>query len=133
MTGGRVVILGRTGRNFAAGMSGGLAYVLDREGGFRRVCNQEMVSLHGLEDEEEIAAVRAMIERHAAFTDSALADRLLRDWEATVASFVRVVPNDYHRVLEAQRRMRERGLPPLEAEMAAFEENTRDLARVGGT
>jgi glutamate synthase (ferredoxin) len=133
MTGGRVVVLGRTGRNFAAGMSGGIAWVLDRDGDLERRCNREMVTLSPLEDPDELAEVHAMIERHVRFTGSALGERILAAWEATAPSFVRIMPNDYRRVIEAQARMRERGLPPDEAAMAAFQENAHDLARVGGT
>jgi glutamate synthase (ferredoxin) len=133
MTGGRVVVLGRTGRNFAAGMSGGVAYVLDEDGTFERVCNREMVGLSRLEDPEEIAAVRGLVERHAEYTQSARARALLGAWDETVARLVRVVPHDYRRVLEAQGRMRQKGLSAEEAEMAAFEENAHDAMRVGGT
>jgi glutamate synthase (NADPH/NADH) large chain len=132
MTGGRVVVLGRTGRNFAAGMSGGVAYVLDVEGAFARHCNPEMVALSPLEDPEEVAEVRDLVERHAAATESAHARRLLSAWPETVKRLVRVVPNDYRRVLDAQARMREKGLTPEQAELAAFEQNAHDLARVGG-
>ncbi len=133
MTGGRVVILGPTGRNFAAGMSGGTAYVLDPDGTFERVCNLEMVSLAPLDDDDEIAEVRRLVMLHAEWTGSPRATALLADWERTVDRFVRVVPNDYRRVLEAQARMRAEGLSDEEAEMAAFDENARDLARVGGS
>jgi glutamate synthase (ferredoxin) len=134
MTGGRVVVLGRTGRNFAAGMSGGLAYVLDRDGAFPARCNGEMVALAPLSEyPEEAAIVRAMIERHVRHTRSALGARILQEWADVVPKFVRVIPNDYRRVLEAQARMRARGLTADEAEMAAFEENASDVMRVGGT
>jgi glutamate synthase (NADPH) large chain len=133
MTGGRVVVLGATGRNFAAGMSGGLAYVLDPNGVFAKVCNKEMVSLARLEDEEDIALVRRMVERHVQYTRSELGKRVLEGWREAVSRFVRVVPNDYRRVLEAQARMRQKGLSAEEAEMAAFEENAHDVMRVGGT
>ncbi|HEX7622158.1 MAG TPA: hypothetical protein VF400_01205, partial [Anaeromyxobacteraceae bacterium] len=133
MTGGRVVVLGPTGRNFAAGMSGGIAYVLDQEGVFAKVCNRELVTLSPLVDEEEIAAVRRLVERHVQYTESALGRRVLERWKESLARFVRVVPNDYRRVLEAQARMRQKGLSPEEAEMAAFEENTHDAMRVAGT
>jgi glutamate synthase (NADPH) large chain len=133
MTGGRVVVLGATGRNFAAGMSGGLAYVLDPGGVFAKVCNKEMVSLARLEDEEDIALVRRMVERHVQYTRSELGKRVLEGWREAVSRFVRVVPNDYRRVLEAQARMRQKGLSAEEAEMAAFEENAHDVMRVGGT
>src|SRR5512138_708618 len=132
MTGGKVVVLGATGRNFAAGMSGGVAYVLDQDGHFVSRCNKEMVGLSLLEDPAEVAAVRGMIEKHAEWTHSAHAKRILERWADWAAKFVRVLPNDYRRVIEAQARMREKGLPPEEAEMAAFEQNARDVARVGG-
>jgi glutamate synthase (ferredoxin) len=134
MTGGRVVVLGRTGRNFAAGMSGGLAYVLDRDGAFLARCNDEMVGLSPLsEHEEDGAIVRAMIERHVQHTGSALGQSILEGWDGLLSKFVRVIPHDYRRVLEAQARMRARGLSADEAEMAAFEENANDAMRVGGT
>ncbi len=133
MTGGRVVVLGPTGRNFAAGMSGGIAYVLDQGGAFAKVCNRELVSLSRLEDEQEIAQVRRLVERHAQYTESALARKVLDAWKESVGRFVRVMPNDYRRVREAQERMRQRGLTPDQAEMAAFEENAHDAMRVGGT
>jgi glutamate synthase (NADPH/NADH) large chain len=139
MTGGRAVIIGKTGRNFAAGMSGGVAYVLDEsgEGGaaggsFERVCNKEMVQLFPLSDPDEIAEVRRLVERHLEYTASPRAGALLDDWQRTVTRFIRVVPNDYRRVLEAQARMRARGLAAEEAEMAAFEENVLDARRVAG-
>jgi glutamate synthase (ferredoxin) len=132
MTGGKVVVLGPTGRNFAAGMSGGVAYVLDGDGAFARRCNREMVTLGPVADPAEAAQVRALVEKHAALTESGHARRLLDDWAGTLARLVRVMPNDYRRVLEAQARMRERGLTPEQAELAAFEENTQDAARVGG-
>ena len=77
MTGGRVVILGATGRNFGAGMSGGVAYVLDADGTFPSMCNQEMVALERLEYEEEIAIVKGLIEEHLEYTGSAVAKRVL--------------------------------------------------------
>jgi glutamate synthase (ferredoxin) len=132
MTGGRVVVLGPTGRNFAAGMSGGIAYVLDTTGDFDRRCNQEMVHLERLEDAQEIAEVKIMIGRHAEYTDSARGGAILASWEAMVPKFVKVMPNDYKRMLEAMKRIEAAGLSGEEAVMAAFEENKRDLARVSG-
>jgi glutamate synthase (ferredoxin) len=132
MTGGRVVVLGPTGRNFAAGMSGGVAYVLDGDGKFASRCNKAMVTLGPVED-AELSMVRRMIERHTELTNSALGRRLLERWSAeTAPRLVRVMPNDYRRMLDAQARMRAKGLSPDEAEMAAFDENARDEARVGG-
>jgi glutamate synthase (ferredoxin) len=132
MTGGRVVVLGKTGRNFAAGMSGGIAWVLDEGGGFEKVLNREMVSAERLSDAAEIAELRGLVERHVKATGSARGQSILDGWASFAPRFVRVVPNDYRRVLEAQARMRAKGLSPEEAEMAAFEENARDEARVGG-
>jgi glutamate synthase (NADPH/NADH) large chain len=132
MTGGRVVVLGPTGRNFAAGMSGGIAYVLDEDDDFAARCNKEMVLLYRLRYPEEIEFVKDLVFRHAELTGSARARKVLVDWDYFVPRFVRVVPNDYNRVLQAQRRMRETGLSPEEAEMAAFELNAADVARVGG-
>jgi glutamate synthase (ferredoxin) len=132
MTGGRVVVLGPTGRNFAAGMSGGIAWVLDEGGGFEKVLNREMVASERLTDPAEIALVKDLVARHVALTGSTRGKRILEDWPRMVERFARVVPHDYRRVLEAQARMRARGMSPEEAEMAAFEENARDEARVGG-
>jgi glutamate synthase (ferredoxin) len=132
MTGGRVVVLGPTGKNFAAGMSGGIAYVYDEDGSFPRNCNKEMVSLLPLEDAEDVAEVKALLQKFADHTGSERPLRLLRNWEAHRPRFVKVYPNDYRRVLETQKRFKAKGLPDEEAIMAAFEENSHDLARVGG-
>ncbi len=99
MTGGRVVVLGKTGRNFAAGMSGGAAYVLDEAGDFNRRCNTGMVELEKVVEADDIAELKTLIENHAQYTDSAVAKRLLANWEASLAKFVKVMPTDYKRVL----------------------------------
>jgi glutamate synthase (ferredoxin) len=132
MTGGRVIILGPTGRNFGAGMSGGTAYVLDEAGTFSGNVNRQMVGTESLEDAEEIAAVRELIERHAALTGSERARAVLDDWAGLLPRFVKVIPRDYQRMLSCIRRAHEQGLTGDEAIMVAFEENARDLARVGG-
>jgi glutamate synthase (ferredoxin) len=132
MTGGRVVVLGHTGRNFAAGMSGGIAYVLDMQGTFPVRCNKQMVGLESLEDPDEISEVKAMVERHARYTGSLVAERVLSAWPAMVSKFVKVLPKDYKRALEAEKRVRAQGLSGDEAIMAAFKENVNDVARVGG-
>jgi glutamate synthase (ferredoxin) len=132
MTGGRVVVLGPTGRNFAAGMSGGIAYVLDEHGAFPRRCNQEMVQLFALKDEEELELVRQMIHQHAEYTSSDRAWRVLALWEELAPKFVKVYPNDYRRVIETQKRYKASGLADDEAIMAAFEENAHDVSRAGG-
>jgi glutamate synthase domain-containing protein 3 len=100
MTGGRVVVLGRTGRNFAAGMSGGIAYVLDADGAFADRCNHELVDLEPVDGERE-RELRALVERHAVETGSAVAARVLADWTRAVRTFVTVMPRDYRRALFA--------------------------------
>jgi len=131
MTGGRVVVLGPTGRNFAAGMSGGVAYVLDGDGKFPSRCNAQMVQL-GAPSDAELQAVKRMVERHRELTGSTLARRVLDRWGESAARMVRVLPNDYRRMLDAQEKFRAQGLSAEDAEMAAFEANARDEARVGG-
>jgi len=132
MTGGRVVVLGPTGRNFGAGMSGGIAYVLDERGDFAGHVNTQMVAVEPLADAEEIAEARAMIERHLEYTGSERARAVLEAWDSNVGRFKVVMPKDYKRVIACIRRAHEQGLSGEEAVMAAFEENARDLARVGG-
>ncbi|MFO0842574.1 MAG: glutamate synthase large subunit [Gemmataceae bacterium] len=132
MTGGKVIVLGPTGKNFAAGMSGGVAYVLDETGDFPRNCNQEMVQLCRLEDEEEVAEVKVLLRKFAEYTGSPRPTRILDQWGQYVGKFVKVYPNDYRRVIETQRRFKAQGLSADEAVMAAFEQNAHDLARVGG-
>jgi glutamate synthase (NADPH/NADH) large chain len=100
MTGGRVVILGSTGRNFAAGMSGGIAYVLDEEGQFPVRCNLGLVELEKVENEEDVSELKGLIERHLQFTQSAVAKRVLENWASILPKFVNVMPTDYKRVLE---------------------------------
>jgi glutamate synthase (ferredoxin) len=126
-------VLGPTGRNFAAGMSGGVAYVLDLAGEFPRHCNLQMIGLEALDEAEEIAEVRDMIQRHVEYTGSEHARNILDHWDEMVPKFVKVMPLDYRRVLEATRRVTAAGLSGDEAVMAAFEENVRSLARVGGS
>jgi glutamate synthase (ferredoxin) len=132
MTGGRVVVLGRTGRNFAAGMSGGVAYVLDEQGDFPASVNTQMVEVEPLDDAAEIATVRTLVEKHRELTGSARAAAVLKRWDSVVPRFVKVMPRDYKRVLACIRRAHDQGLSGEEAIMVAFEENARDLARVGG-
>jgi glutamate synthase (ferredoxin) len=132
MTGGRVVVLGLTGRNFAAGMSGGIAYVLDEDGNFAGKVNAQMVSLERLEDAAEITAVRRLVERHLEHTSSGRARQVLDAWDENVPRFVKVIPRDYKRMLAAIVHAEEQGLVGEEAIMMAFEENARDLSRVGG-
>ena len=132
MTGGRVVVLGPTGRNFAAGMSGGIAYVWDEKGDFATRCNKQMVGLERLEDLVEIEEVRQMIRRYVEYTGSGHAARMLNGWEEAVPRFVRVIPHDYKRMLSAIQRNEAAGLSGEDALQAAFEENAHDTARAGG-
>ena len=132
MTGGRVLVLGATGRNFAAGMSGGVAYVLDEKDQLGANLNAEMVDIEALDDVEEVLLVRDLIQKHKNYTDSAVAHELLENWEDTVRHFKRVMPRDYKRAQEAMKRVESEGLSGEEAVMAAFEENKKDVSRVGG-
>ena len=104
MTGGTVVVLGETGRNFAAGMSGGLAYVLDRDNSFPIHCNQSAVDLVAVKDPEDVAHLKALIEEHFQSTQSGVAQIILDEWEATLPKFVKVYPRDYRRVLEERKK-----------------------------
>jgi glutamate synthase (ferredoxin) len=132
MTGGRVVVLGSTGRNFAAGMSGGIAYVLDEPGTFANRCNMQLVGMEKLQDPDEIELIWKMIQRHQTYTKSTLAGRILAEWKQMVPKFVKIVPKDYKRVLESLKRIEQSGLSGEQAIMAAFEANVRDVARIGG-
>jgi glutamate synthase (NADPH/NADH) large chain len=113
MTGGRVVVLGSTGRNFAAGMSGGVAYVYDPTGNFPSKVNYEMVDLEKLSsvDEEELVEI---LQRHLVETDSDVARRVVDQWEREKSSFVKVMPRDYRRVLEVIDAARAEGLSEQE-------------------
>jgi len=131
MTGGRVVVLGSTGRNFAAGMSGGIAYVLEPSGNFKRDCNREMILLEEMTDADAVE-VQTMIERHVSYTCSDVGRDILARWQDLRPQFIKVIPKDYKRVLEALEAVKSTGMSGEEAEMAAFEENIRDVARVAG-
>ena len=119
MTGGRVIILGETGRNFAAGMSGGVAYVYNPKDKFSALCNQDMVSLQSLAGEKEEEEVRKLIEKHVKYTESKLGERILDDWAVHKNLFTVVMPKDYKRVLDAIQQAKENGLPEDEAVMEA--------------
>jgi len=120
MTGGRVLVLGRTGRNFGAGMSGGFAYVLDETGDLETRCNLGMIELEAL-GPDDAAVVAGMMEEHIARTGSVKARELMADWEHTVTRLVKVVPTEYRRVLEEQQ-LKNKGpdrpsmLPAMQAE-----------------
>lgn len=99
MTGGTVVVLGKTGRNFAAGMSGGIAYVFDVDGNFLSRCNPELVDLDKVEEEEDILTLRMMIQQHQRHTKSLLASEVLADFENLLPKFIKVIPREYKRAL----------------------------------
>ena len=130
MTGGKVVILGKTGRNFAGGMSGGIAYILDRDGDFNIRCNQDQCSLTGLTDAEEIEDIRGMIHRHAEYTRSSLAWEILADWNEIMSQFVKVMPDDYKRILDAYQEAQKEGLQDDDAWLAAFQRGIEVSANV---
>jgi glutamate synthase domain-containing protein 2/glutamate synthase domain-containing protein 1/glutamate synthase domain-containing protein 3 len=107
MTGGAVVVIGRTGRNFGAGMSGGVAFVLDEHQLFDTLCNLDMVDLESLWHEEDEALLRSLITRHQSWTGSERAQRILDNWDEMAARFVKVMPIDYREALERQREREE--------------------------
>ena len=117
MTGGKVYILGRTGRNFAAGMSGGTAYVLDLK---PALCNRDLVELEKVEDPAEQEEVKSVLERHAEYTGSPLAKRLLENWEETLPRFTKVIPRDYKAMMQNISRFRAEGHGEEEARAMAF-------------
>jgi glutamate synthase domain-containing protein 3 len=110
MTGGRVVVLGDTGRNFAAGMSGGIAYVWDRKGEFVSRCNLGMVELEAMEVEEDIAELKQLIDKHFKLTGSTVARTVLEDWDRSLSQFVKVMPIDYKRVLAEMKKQQEQAV-----------------------
>jgi glutamate synthase (NADPH/NADH) large chain len=104
MTGGRAVILGETGINFAAGMSGGIAYVWDKNGNFESKCNLGTVELDPVESDEDIAELFELIEHHHIYTKSEVARKILDEWPINLSEFIKVMPTDYKRVLEERRK-----------------------------
>jgi len=107
MTGGIVVVLGSTGRNFAAGMSGGLAYVLDRVGEFEIHCNKNIVDLLPVEEDEDINQLKSLVEEHFLYTQSSVAKIVLDEWEETLPKFIKVYPRDYRRIIEERKKKKQ--------------------------
>ena len=120
MTGGCVVILGSTGKNFAAGMSGGTAYVLDEKHELYLKLNKDLVSMSPVTDKQDALELRSMIERHAAETGSPRARTVLENWAETLPLFKKIMPDDYRRMLEAIRQREDAGMPRERAELEAF-------------
>ena len=125
MTGGVAVVLGRTGKNFAAGMSGGIAYVLDREHDLYRKVNKELVTIENLTEKHDIEELKAILSEHFESTGSALAKEILADFEAFVPLFKKIMPNDYQKMLKTISSMEKKGMSREEAEIEAFYQNTR--------
>jgi len=117
MTGGRVVVLGKTGRNFAAGMSGGVAFVLDAQGVFSSRCNTDLVDLESLDEGDDIDLVHSLLDRHLRYTGSTVAAKVLANWDDARANFVKVIPRDYKRVLMAEAQARAESREPRFAEL----------------
>ncbi|MCH7505444.1 hypothetical protein IID04_07440, partial [PVC group bacterium] len=109
MTGGRVVVLGVTGRNFAAGMSGGIAYVWDQDKMFSSRCNMGMVELFGVKESEDVRELKGLIKKHFKYTQSTVAKKVLDTWEKTLPQFIKIYPVDYRRVLEEERERIQQG------------------------
>ncbi len=103
MTGGRAVVLGPTGRNFAAGMSGGIAYIWDPQNQFKVQCNMEMVELENMRAEEDVNELHHLVSNHFEYTGSTVAEQLLANWQTSLKQFVKVMPTDYKRVLEERK------------------------------
>jgi glutamate synthase (NADPH/NADH) large chain len=118
MTGGVAVILGPTGRNFGAGMSGGIAYVFDPDGEFHHHLNTEMVAIEAMTDEDR-SHLLDLVSAHREETGSTVAERLLENWDVSAKQFTKVMPTDYRRVLDAQAKAEELGLDPVKAVMEA--------------
>ena len=119
MTGGRVVIIGLTGRNFAAGMSGGIAYVYDPDNTFAALCNTDMVDLETIATDDDDQTVKRLLKNHLRYTQSDVAQKILDRWDRSKEKFVKVMPTDYKRVLEAKEKARLTGMPEEQAVMEA--------------
>ncbi|AWB09490.1 glutamate synthase (NADH) large subunit [Thermodesulfobium acidiphilum] len=132
MTGGIVICLGKTGRNFAAGMTGGIAYVYDIDESFKAKININTVYVESIKDLSEEEKVRSMIEKHELYTDSSLARQILSNWEQNKKRFVKIIPKDYKRMLLAIEKAYNAGFSGDEALMEAFYENIKDMSRISG-
>ena len=125
MTGGRVVVLGATGKNFAAGMSGGIAYVLDEKSNLYRNLNKEMISIELVESKFDIAELKNMIEKHVAHTGSEKGKEILTHFDEYLPKFKKIIPNDYKRMMMLSAQMEDKGLSSEQAQIEAFYESMR--------
>ena len=125
MTGGRVVVLGRTGKNFAAGMSGGIAYVLDENNDIYTKVNKEMVSFSEIASKYDVLELKEMIKEHVAYTNSEKGKKILENFGKYLPKFKKIIPHDYERMLKAIVQMEEKGLSAEQAQIEAFYANVR--------
>ena len=124
MTGGLAVILGTTGRNFAAGMSGGLAYVYDADGTFASKVNREMVDLYRLDETSGDEALEELLKKHLIYTDSAKAEYILEHWKSECEKFVKVYPREYHHIKNIEEDLAKTGLSGEALTMTTFKKVT---------
>jgi glutamate synthase (ferredoxin) len=125
MTGGRVVVLGPTGKNFAAGMSGGIAYVLDDHHDLYLRVNKELVFMEAVTEKHDLEELRMMIQDHYTATGSPKAKEILDSFDHYGPLFKKIVPHDYNRMLQTIAQMEEKGMPRQQAEIEAFYANTK--------
>ena len=125
MTGGRVAVIGKVGKNFAAGMSGGVAYVLDENNDLYRKTNKSLVSTEELSNKYDVLELKGMIEDHVKYTNSEKGKEILDNFEEYLPKFKKIIPYDYKRMLESIAKMEEKGLNPEQAQIEAFYEATR--------
>ena len=125
MTGGRVAVIGKVGKNFAAGMSGGVAYVLDENNDLYRKVNKSLVSTEELSNKYDVLELKAMIEEHVKYTNSIRGKEILNDFEEYLPKFKKIIPYDYKKMLNAIAKMEEKGLNPEQAQIEAFYAATR--------
>ena len=123
MTGGRVVVLGITVKNFAAGMSGGIAYVLDEDNHLYRNLNKDMISIEKLESKYDIHELKSLIEEHVKETGSERGKSILADWENYVGKFKKIIPNDYKKMVALSAKLEEKGMSTEQAQIEAFYES----------
>ena len=120
MTGGRVVVLGPTGKNFAAGMSGGIAYVLDEKNCLYRNLNKKMVLMEKIESKYEQEELKALIEKHVAYTGSKKGKEVLEKFQEYLPKFKKIIPEDYKEMLQLSAQFEEQGMTKEEAQIEAF-------------
>ena len=125
MTGGRVVVLGKTEKNFAAGMSGGIAYVLDEENDLYRNLNKEMIEIDKVENKYDRKELRDMIQKHVEATSSEKGRQVLEHFEEYLPKFKKIIPNDYKRMMTLSAQLEEKGLSSEQAQIEAFYESLR--------